>query len=241
MGEFGGVPADERIGKQHAVVLVLVTRDAGSGMQLASANGTRSSSGCAPVAAHPGVSRRPRRTRQGASKAGSRVAAGAVVTGPAVQMGWNHYPSTGPNHAHRGADLLDHTERLVAERQARLGPDSPVIHMQVGAADRTVSDPDDDVCRVLDGSIGDLVHTDSPDVFGNDGLHQRLLTDERDETERAAWREHHDQQTERQQWRVLAGVSDQHIATAAPVSNPAKIAKLRHWIPPAAPVLLHER
>jgi hypothetical protein len=58
------------------------------------------------------------------------------------------------------------------QNQARLCPGAPVIHMQVGAADRAGCDPNNHVGRVLDGGIGDIMHTDPPGVFIDHGFHQ---------------------------------------------------------------------
>ena len=50
-----------------------------------------------------------------------------------------------------GADFFDHADELVADhhrdRDRFLGPRVPVVNMNVGAADRSFLDPDQDVVR----------------------------------------------------------------------------------------------
>src|ERR671916_81562 len=55
---------------------------------------------------------------------------------------------------HRGPDLVDHTDELVAERMADPGVrHHPVVEVQVGAADRRELHADDRVVGVLDAGL----------------------------------------------------------------------------------------
>src|SRR5690606_5380139 len=69
------------------------------------------------------------------------------------------------------ADLGHHAHVLVPEHDPRLRAGPPLVHVQVGAADRGSGDLDDHVGRVLDPRVVDGRHLDPVRFSVDDGLH----------------------------------------------------------------------
>jgi hypothetical protein len=86
-------------------------------------------------------------------------------------VGRQHHPVPCLHDLHRGADLLDHTESLVPQDEPGLGAGAPVVHVQIGAADRARRDPDDDVLGLLKSRVGDVLDDDRAGAGEDDGPH----------------------------------------------------------------------
>src|SRR6266536_1455851 len=110
--------------------------------------------------------------------AGFAGQADAVGVGPryAQQLGLGAVVGahTGGDGLDRAADLLDHTERLVAEHQPGTRSGAAVVQVQVGAADGAGGHADHRVGVGLDGRVRHVAYPDSADVLVHNGFHAFL-------------------------------------------------------------------
>jgi hypothetical protein len=99
----------------------------------------------------------------------------AVLAEAAGHVERHHDPVAGFERGHPVAHLLDQTQVLVAEHDARLGSRAALVHVQIGSADRRGRDAHDDVVGVLDLGVRDLFDLDLVGLLVDDRLHLRHL------------------------------------------------------------------
>ncbi|SCE41854.1 hypothetical protein GA0115237_113437 [Streptomyces sp. ScaeMP-6W] len=173
-GQLGGVPAgDEGVGEQHEGVLEAVPRLSGQRYAVGVGEGHAQQLRLGtPVRAHPRVAVGGAEAARAHPRTGRRQALGAVRARPAVQVGGEDDSVARADRGDGGAGRLDHTERLVAQHQPRLGTGPPVVHVQVGAAQGAGGDPDQRVRLLLDHGVLDLADGDAALALVDDGAHQ---------------------------------------------------------------------
>jgi hypothetical protein len=105
-------------------------------------------------------------------------AARAEVAGTAEDVERHHHPVADLEVLHRGADLVDHADELVAEGVPDPGVrHHPVVEVQVRAADRRQGDAHDGVVGMLDLGPGLLLDTDAVGTAVDHCFHFDLLED----------------------------------------------------------------
>ena len=125
----------------------------------------------AAVGPHRHVAVRAAREARVDGEAEPGLARKAVLAEPARHVERENHPVAFADARHPGADLFDDPHVLVTEHHAGGGAGAPLVHVQVGAADRGRGHADDHVVGILDPRIGHLFHCDSERLLVHDRFH----------------------------------------------------------------------